>query len=112
MNIIVTDLSVFLNQNYIQQGNPKFNRLENLQNKEKAILEALSEPFKIDETMWMLSSELAEKTNIADYNELETLVEGLNESGLVDVPVRAVKEFAVRLTKAGLSFLQKQNKSP
>src|SRR3972149_5189804 len=85
---------------------------ENIQNKEKAILEALSEPFKIDETMWMLSSELAEKTNMADYNELETLVEGLNESGLVDIPVRAVKEFAVRLTKAGLSFLQKQNKSP
>jgi len=75
--------------------------------KEKAILEVLRKPFEKDQTVWVLSSELAEKTNIIDYNELKTLVEGLYERGLVDIPVRAVKEFAARLTKDGLSFIQK-----
>lgn len=83
---------------------------ENSQNKENEILQALKEPYEKDKTMWMLSSELAEKTKIANYDELKSLVEELYERELVDIPVRAVKEFAVRLTNKGLSYIQKEDK--
>ena len=83
---------------------------EEPQNVENLILETLKEPYEKDETVWVLSSELAEKTNISDYDQLKTIVEILYEKGLVDIPVRAVKEFAVRLTKKGLSYIQKNTK--
>lgn len=75
--------------------------------KEKAVLEVLREPFEKDQTVWVHSSELAEKAQIPEFDELNALVEDLYERGLVDIPVRAVKEFAVRLTKEGLSFIKK-----
>ena len=73
--------------------------------KKRVILEVLREPYEKDVTMWMHNSELAEKTNITNYNELHALVEDLCEKGLVDIPVRAAGEFAARLNEKGMLSL-------
>lgn len=73
----------------------------------RVILEVLKEPYEKDIMMWVHNSELAEKTNITDYNELHALVEDLCEKGFIDIPVRAAGEFAARLNEKGLLSLQK-----